>query len=250
MEHLSSLTKNKYIKNFESEKSIILLHGLFGTLSNWEHVIHYFSGECSIYAPTFPMCRKPKSGGCLNQLVAFLEEYIDQYEIKNPILIGNSLGGHVALLYALKHPTKVEKIVLTGSSGLYENTLGASFIRVRDYNYIQKKVGEVFENKKVITKELVDNVYSSTQNPAEVLRLIGLSRDAQKQNLKEFLHEIKIPVLLIWGEQDLVTPVSVAYEFHQNLSNSTLKLIGDCGHVPMMEQPKLFNQYVAEFILN
>ncbi|MNR36660.1 Pimeloyl-[acyl-carrier protein] methyl ester esterase [compost metagenome] len=75
-----------------------------------------------------------------------------------------------------------------------------------------------------------------------------LARDAQKQNLKELLHFIKIPVLLIWGLQDIVTPPEVAEEFYQHLPNATLHYIDRCGHAPMMEQPELFNGYVSNFL--
>lgn len=234
--------------NIVAKKDIVLLHGLFGSLSNWSNVIANVSEEYNVYAPKLPLFNKAFRKNSLDQLVVYLENFIEENKINNPILIGNSLGGHLALLYALKNPNSFDKLVLTGSSGLFENNLGASFVRVKDYNYIKSKVEEVFETKEVITKELVDEVYSTANNPLKALSLIAIARDAKRQNLKNDLHKINRPVLLVWGKQDHVTPPEVAEEFFQHLPNSKLAFIDNCGHVPMMEQPQLFNQYLAQFL--
>jgi len=230
-------------------RDIILLHGLFGQLSNWENVEKKFSLKHKVWAPELPLFQTLVVQG-LNRLVTFLENYIEVNHIEKPILIGNSLGGHIALLYTLKHPNKVEKLVLTGSSGLYENTFGGSFPRVKDYDYIKTKVEGVFDRKEVVNDEMIDHVFGIVQQKLKVLSVIGLARDAQKQNLADYLPLINIPVLLIWGLQDIVTPPAVAEQFHNLLPNSTLHFINDCGHAPMMEQPELFNGYVSNFLEN
>lgn len=232
----------------ELRQPVILLHGLFGNLSNWKAVQDAFSTDYALYTPLLPLFDTVLGRNRLDRLVVFLEKYILDHNIQNPILIGNSLGGHVALLYALKHPEKVSKLVLTGSSGLYENSFGGGFPRVKDYNYIRKKVEDVFDRKEVVNAEVVDSVYSIVQNNSKVIAVISLARDAQRQNLKDRLAEIKIPVLLIWGLQDIVTPPEVAREFHTLIPHSKLHLIDECGHVPMMEQPILFNQYLKVFL--
>ncbi|TCC91650.1 alpha/beta hydrolase [Pedobacter frigiditerrae] len=228
---------------------IILLHGLFGQLSNWKSVENNFAFKHKVWAPELPLFQS-LVGQSLNRLVAFLEHYIEKNNIEKPILIGNSLGGHIALLYTLKHPEKVEKLVLTGSSGLYENTFGGTFPRVKDYDYIKSKIEGVFDRKEVVNDEMIDHVFGIVQQKLKVLSVIGLARDAQKQNLANYLPLINIPVLLIWGLQDIVTPPAVAEQFHNLLPNSTLHFINNCGHAPMMEQPELFNGYVNNFLAN
>ncbi|GGE94990.1 Pimeloyl-ACP methyl ester carboxylesterase [Chishuiella changwenlii] len=230
------------------KRDVILLHGLFGSLSNWSTVIETIGLEYNVYAPELPLFNRSVRRNSLEQLVFYVEKYIKENKIVNPILIGNSLGGHVALLYALKNPNNFEKLVLAGSSGLFENTLSASFVRVKDYDYIKSKVEEVFETKEVITKELVDDVYSTANNPLKALSLIAIARDAKRQNLKDVLHKISRPVLLVWGKQDHVTPPEVAEEFYQHLPNSRLEYIDNCGHVPMMEQPHVFNKFLTQFL--
>lgn len=234
----------KYSKN----KDVILLHGLFGSLSNWGNVIKNLEENYNVYTPTFPLFSTHFKRNSLQNLVQFLENYIQSNKIENPILIGNSLGGHIALLYALAHPNLVDKLILAGSSGLYESNLQASFVRVRDYEYIKNKVEEVFETKNVVTKELIDDVFSTANTPTKALSIISIARDAKRQNLKHLLHKIDQPVLLVWGKQDIVTPPDVAEEFFAHLPNAKLAYIDHCGHVPMMEQPLLFNQHINQFL--
>lgn len=247
MEYILTANNPEQDEN-ELRQPVILLHGLFGNLSNWKAVQDAFSTDYALYTPLLPLFDTVLGRNRLDRLVVFLEKYILDHNIQNPILIGNSLGGHLALLYALKHPEKVSKLVLTGSSGLYENSFGGGFPRVKDYNYIRKKVEDVFDRKEVVNAEVVDSVYSIVQNNSKVIAVISLARDAQRQNLKDRLAEIKIPVLLIWGLQDIVTPPEVAREFHTLIPHSKLHLIDECGHVPMMEQPILFNQYLKVFL--
>jgi 2-hydroxy-6-oxonona-2,4-dienedioate hydrolase len=148
----------------------------------------------------------------------------------------------------LEHPATISKIILAGSSGLYENSLGGSFPRMKDYEYVSEKVKYTFYNKEVVTKELVDEVYETVQSRTKTLSLIGLARAAQKGNLSDVLDQIKIPTLLVWGLQDEITPPETALAFHDLIPNSQLKFLDQCGHVPMMEQPVFFNQFVKEFL--
>lgn len=229
-------------------KNIILLHGLFGTLSNWENVQKEFGSRFRIFAPELPLLNSHRSDSRLGELVVFLEKYISDNGINKPVLIGNSLGGHIALLYTLRHPDQVNQLILTGSSGLYEKSFNHSFPRVKDYDYIESKVKAVFHRKEVVKKELVDRVYSTVQNTNSVISFIGLAKEAKSQNLAAELKRINLPVLLIWGLQDTVTPPSVAHEFYERLPSARLCLINDCGHVPMMEQPELFNKHLNDFL--
>ena len=229
-------------------KPIILLHGLFGNLSNWAQVAHEFAVTHRVIIPRLPLYSNPISRERLNDLAAYVEDFTNYHQLETITLMGNSLGGHIALLFAWQHPSKVHKLVLAGSSGLYENSFGGTFPRVRDYDYIREKVSNTFYQQEVVTKELVDEVYQTVQSRTKTLSLIGLARAAQRHNVTDLLGQIDKPTLLIWGLQDTITPPEVALEFHNHLPDSEITFLDHCGHVPMMEQPKLFNQYVREFL--
>lgn len=250
---INSIRIQENIETYYDEgkgQPIILLHGLFGNLSNWENVAKTFSKDYRVIIPRLPLFDISLKESSLNRLVSFLENFVKKRSLQNVILMGNSLGGHVALLYTLKNQKNVDKIILAGSSGLFENSLGGSFPRMKDYDYVDEKVRYTFYNKEVVTKELVDEVYETVQSRVKTLSLIGLARAAQRENLSEVLYQIKAPTLLIWGLQDEITPPETALEFHELIPHSEIKLLDKCGHVPMMEQPELFNQYVREFLIN
>lgn len=228
---------------------IILLHGLFGNLSNWDDVVNEFSKTHRVIVPALPFFKEISGiASSLDALVHFLTFLIEDLGCGKVTIMGNSLGGHIALLYTIENQYNVLKLVLTGSSGLFERSVGNSFPRIRDYDYIREKVGYTFYNKQVITQRLIDEVYTTVQDTSQVLSLISLVRAAQRRNLAHYLHQINTSTLLVWGLQDEITPPEVALEFHDRLPNSHVRFIDSCGHVPMMEQPEIFNKYVREFL--
>jgi 2-hydroxy-6-oxonona-2,4-dienedioate hydrolase len=148
----------------------------------------------------------------------------------------------------LKHPERIKSLILTGSSGLFENGMGDSYPKRGDYEYIKKKTEVTFYDPKTATKELVDEVFEITRNRLKVIKIIALAKSAIRHNLGEELSNIKQPTLLIWGNNDTITPPFVAREFHRLIPNSELHFIDKCGHAPMMEQPQEFNVILDKFL--
>jgi pimeloyl-ACP methyl ester carboxylesterase len=188
----------------------------------------------------------------LHTTVSGLEKHIAAFiEYKNYTnihLLGNSLGGHVALVYILKHPERVKSLTLTGSSGLFENAMGDSYPKRGDYEYIKNKTAQTFYDPAVATPALVDEVFEITKNRIKVIKIIALAKSAIRHNLGEELNQIQQPTLLIWGKNDIVTPPFVAEEFKKLIPNSQLHFIDKCGHAPMMEVPAEFNTILEKFL--
>ena len=181
-------------------------------------------------------------------LAKFVNEFIDERGYDHIHLLGNSLGGHVGLIYILKHPEKIKSLILTGSSGLYENAMGDSYPKRGDYEYIKNKTAETFYDPKVATKELVDEVFEITRNRLKVIKVLALAKSAIRNNLESELNDIKQPTLLIWGKNDRVTPPLVGEAFKKLIPNSELHFIDQCGHAPMMEVPNEFNSILEKFL--
>lgn len=158
------------------------------------------------------------------------------------------MGGHIGLIFAKNYPSKVDNLILTGSSGLFEESMGNSWPRREDKNYIRKKTEEVFYDPKVATDELVDKVFEIANNRMNLLKLLGYAKSAIRHNMANEIPNIKNPTCLIWGENDKVTPPHVAEEFHKLLPNSKLYWIEKCGHAAMWEHPKKFSEIVLEFL--
>lgn len=236
-----------FIEEGEGEV-LLLLHGLFGALSNFKELINYFKKDYRVVIPVLPLYEMELKDTTVMSLVHFIERFVAYKKYDRVNLIGNSLGGHVAQLYALRNLNKVNSITLTGSSGLFESAMGDTFPKRGSYEYIQKKTEETFYDPKTATKELVDVVFDIVNNNEKVLRVLSMARSALKQNLEDHLHKIDCPVALIWGKQDSITPPFVAEKFHELLPNSELHFINKTGHAPMMEKPDEFNEILGTFL--
>jgi len=236
-----------YIDEGEGEV-LLLLHGLMGALSNWGKVIEDFSKEYRVIVPVLPIYDLPLLTTGVKTMAKYVHKFIKYKQLTDVTLLGNSLGGHVALIYVLSHPAIVKSLVLTGSSGLYENAFGGSFPRRGSRDFIKEKVEYTFYDPKVATDELVDDVFRIINDRHSVIRLLAMAKSAIRHNMKKDLHKINIPVSLIWGRDDKITPPEVALEFHEELPDSELHWIDHCGHAPMMEQPAEFNRILKGFL--
>lgn len=237
----------RYIDEGEGEV-LLLLHGLMGGLSNWEVVIEEFSKKYRVILPMLPVYDLPVLTTGVKTLAKHVHKFIKYKKLSNVVLLGNSLGGHVGLIYVLAHPEKVKAMVLTGSSGLYENAFGGSFPRRENYQFVKEKTEYTFYDPNVATTELIDEVYKLVNDRHSVIRLLAMAKSAIRHNMKKDLRKIQIPVSLIWGKNDKITPPEVAEEFNLLLPDAELHWIDQCGHAPMMEHPQEFNRLLKGFL--
>ncbi|MBD1384018.1 alpha/beta hydrolase [Mucilaginibacter rigui] len=236
-----------YIEEGQGE-TLLLLHGLMGALSNWDAVINEFSANYRVLIPVLPIYDMPLLTTGVRALSKFVHKFIKFKKLSNVVLLGNSLGGHVGLVYVLAHPGYVKALVLTGSSGLYENAFGGSFPRRESIDFVREKVQYTFYDPIIATEEMVQDIHAMINDRHKVIRLLAMAKSAIRHNMKDELRKITMPVSLIWGRDDKITPPEVAVEFNELLPNSELHWIDKCGHAPMMERPVEFNQYLAQFL--
>ena len=236
-----------YIEEGKGEV-LLLLHGLMGALSNWEKVVEEFSKQYRVIIPMLPIYDLPLLTTGVRSLSKHVHKFIKFKDLNNIILLGNSLGGHVGLIYCLAHPERIKSLVLTGSSGLYENAFGGTFPKRESYTFVKEKVEYTFYDPKTATKELVDEVYVTINDRNRVIRILAMAKSAIRHNMANDLHKIKMPVALIWGRDDKITPPEVAVEFNRLLPNSELHWIDHCGHAAMMEQPEEFNRLLKAYL--
>ena len=228
---------------------LMLLHGLFGALSNWEGVVNHYSRHFRVIIPMLPIYEMPIKEAGLQGLTEFVEQFVAMKHLDKMMIMGNSLGGHVGILYTLANPDKVSKLVLTGSSGLFENTMGGSYPRRGSYDYIRERVAYTFYDPNVASKELVDEVFETTRSIPKCMRIVAIAKSAQRNNLALELANIKVPTLLVWGLNDTITPPMVGHDFNRLIPNSELKFIDKCCHAPMMEHTQKFNEMVEDFLV-
>jgi len=239
--------KFEYLEVGEGE-TLMLCHGLFGALSNFSDLIEKFRHTHKVVVPLLPLFDLDILHTSVSGLEKHIAAFIEHKNYTNIHLLGNSLGGHVALVYILKHPERVKSLTLTGSSGLFENAMGDSYPKRGDYEYIKNKTAQTFYDPAMATPELVDEVFEITRNRIKVIKIIALAKSAIRHNLGDELNQIQQPTLLIWGKNDIVTPPFVAEEFKKLIPNSQLHFIDKCGHAPMMEVPHEFNSILEKFL--
>lgn len=246
--HIKEENGFRYIESGGSGENLMLLHGLFGALSNFEGIVKRFSDKYNVVVPILPIYELPIFQVSVTGLVEFVTKFVEYKGFDKVHVLGNSLGGHIAILYVLANPEKTASVTLTGSSGLFESAFGTAFPKRGDYDYIKNKTGETFYDPSVASKELVDEVFGIVNDRNKAIRVVATAKSAVRHNLADKLHKIKTPTLLIWGKQDTITPPFVAEKFNELIENSRLHFIDKCGHAPMMEKPDDFNTILENFL--
>jgi pimeloyl-ACP methyl ester carboxylesterase len=228
---------------------IIILHGLMGGLSNFEAVAEFFPKHgYKVVIPELPLYTNNILKTNVKAFSKFVKDFITYKGFDKVILLGNSLGGHIALYHTKMYPEKMAGLVITGSSGLYESAMGESYPKRGDYEYIKKKAEDVFYDPKVATKEIVDDVYATVNDRIKLIKTLTIAKSAIRHNMAKDLPKMTTPTCIIWGKNDKVTPPDVAEEFDRLLPNSDLYWIDKCGHAAMMECPNEFNSYLLEWL--
>jgi pimeloyl-ACP methyl ester carboxylesterase len=239
--------KFRFIEEGDGEP-IVLLHGLFGALSNFQALIEHFRKSHKVIVPILPLLELDLLHTSVGGLQKFVNRFLEHRNYTNVHLMGNSLGGHVALVHILKNPERVKSLILTGSSGLFENGMGDTYPKRGDKEYIRNKTALTFYDPALATEDLVNEVFEITNNRLKVIKIIALAKSAIRNNLGEEISQVKQPTCLIWGNNDTITPPFVAKEFNRLIPNSELHFIDKCGHAPMMERPDEFNHLLDGFL--
>ncbi len=229
---------------------LLLLHGLFGSMSNFEQLINHFKKDFKVAVPILPIYEIDPRKTSLEVYVNYVQQFVDLKQYEKVHLLGNSLGGHIGLLFTLKSPDLVASLTLTGSSGLFEDSLGGTYPRRGSYEFVEEKARATFYDPNTVTKEVVDEVYAIVNDRKKVLNLIATAKSALRYNMEDRLSEIKAPTLLVWGKQDNITPPFVAEKFKEGIPHAELVFIDKCGHAPMMERPEEFNTALGKFLQN
>lgn len=240
--------KFHYIEEGEGQP-IIVLHGLMGALSNFDGIVSHFSKiGYKVLIPELPLYTLPLIKTNVKNLSKFVKEFINHKGLDQVVFLGNSLGGHISLYFTQHNLKNVKALVLTGSSGLYENSMGDTYPKRGNKEFIQGKVEEVFYDPKIATPELVDQVFDIVNDRVKAIKTLSIAKSAIRHNMADKLPEMSIPACLIWGKQDKVTPPEVAEDFNKLMPDANLYWIDKCGHAPMMEHSDEFNQILEDWL--
>ena len=250
--------KIRYLEMGDAAKpTVILLHGLGGNAENWQFNIMALSANYRVIAPDqigFGKSDKPLLKYRLGTFVDFLDKFMAELKIEKAHLVGNSMGGWVAGLMAIKYPSRVEKIILADAAGLAPPTI--DFDRIYQLNNstrdeIRANLKLIFANPLFANNEaLVDQFMTArvTTGDGYTINSIIESIKRKEDFLDTRLGEIKKPTLIVWGKQDGLLPVADATTFNKGIAASELVIFDPCGHVPQVEKASDFNAAVLKFL--
>ena len=248
----------------------ILVHGLGGHIEDWEPNIAALAWGRQVFALDlvgFGRSDKPAGRHSIPFLVEFVNDFMTVKGIPTATLIGESLGGAIALRFALERPDQVEKLVLVDCVGFGRNaSLSLRLPTLPILGELLTRPGRAASARSLrrslhdpaaVTQARVDQDYELSSLPdAQASLLSTLRASANLWGFKSETYrpvldhgrEIRMPTLIIWGAEDRTLPLALGRRGAQILPNAQLHIFDDCGHEPNKEQPEQFNQLVKDFL--
>ncbi len=245
-------TELRYYDVGSGNTTVVLLHGMFGSASNWLPIMERLEYRYRFISLQLPidvdgMADRPRFRS-LDQLTEHVRYLFDELQLESAVLGGNSLGGQVALDFCLQHPSRVEGLMLAGSAGLFERHLAGGQRPKLCRDFIREQASQIFYNTEVVSDDLVNDIYAMLSNRNYRKLMLRIAKCTRDRYMLGDLHRIDVPTLVVWGKNDEITPPFVADQFKEHIRNSKRVLIDDCGHAPQLEQPEIFASVMHEFL--
>lgn len=246
-------------------ENIIFINGILASIYTWRKVLDTVSENFHVYAIDFKgtgFSEKPKGGYSIDICTSQIISLMKYFNIDKAILVGNSLGGEVALNLAIKHSEKINKLILIDSAGYQKNKeitkllvklgrfkLVAKLLeRCNTKNFVRKIIRWATFNDKIIDRKMVNGYYKPMKTKGAVEAFIELVKNLSYTEFDyEKVKNIEIPTLIIWGKEDKWIPVSDAYRLHRDIKNSKLVILENCGHGPQEEKPEEIVRLIVDF---
>ena len=227
---------------------VVFLHGLLGLKEHFIAPAERLADRADCWLVQAPLLELRGSQCSVRGAADLIDDFLER-EVQAPaVLVGNSLGGHIALRIALEHRERVRGLILAGSSGLFERTFEKDVQHRPSREWLERKITDLFFDPAAMPEGVVDRAFEALSNRKAARALVRLSRTAKADHMGDRLPRITQPTMLLWGRQDTVTPASVAEEFCALMPNARIRWIESCGHTSMIERPEEFADGVREFL--
>ena len=232
---------------------LLLIHGYGGEAKKWLQNIAVLSGKYLVYAPDLPGCgtSQPLEGSYyIPELVEFMESFVESLGLKKFYLVGHSLGGGIALNYALKNPSRIIKLVLVSSLCLGKEIALWARVLSSLANSIGTPLLNLFKGIKWLGEKLFipfEFVAPISQSSVSLGSCIAGFRE-QTLVLVDQLSELVMPTLLIWGDVDTIIPVKHAYQAAKVIPDCQVRIFDRQGHNVYRDDPIEFSQALAGFL--
>jgi len=252
-------------------RPVILIHGFGGSMWQWEHQQIPLSSEFRVITPDLigaGLSAKPDIEYRPDQMLEYFIAFMDALGIPQAALVGNSMGGGLAIGMALAHPDRVSQLVLISGlpAHVRERLTSPSIQRALDMpapswlasfgNWlfgglmIESVLQEIVYDHKLLTPAVIERSNRNRQRPG-IMQPLMTVRDTLplwESGFARQIGEIRHPTLIVWGEEDRVFPIPVGEDLHRTIKGSVLLRIPKAGHIPQWERPDLTNQAVIDFL--
>jgi pimeloyl-ACP methyl ester carboxylesterase len=256
-----------YIDTGGDKPVILLLHGFASDLDVYIRVIPELAKTYRVLAIDslgFGKTAKPTGETYSLTLYAkLMAEFIDKINVGKMMVVGHSMGGKIAMVLTVLYPHLVSKLVLVDTDGFFKvpffMQLGSLklmkpiiFKLIGSRSFIKQTLKSVYVNHALITEELIDRNVEMVADPATREAMVSMNanyylNDLTRTGYRKRLSELKLPILIIWGDTDKFVATKYAAVANRELPNSQLVIIKHCGHVPQYEQPEAFLQALKSF---
>jgi 2-hydroxy-6-oxonona-2,4-dienedioate hydrolase len=231
---------------------VILLHGLGAAKEVWMASFGVLAAHYHVYAVDqigFGHSDKPLLDYKIATFVDFLYEFMQGQNLSKATLVGNSLGGWVALEFAVQHPTMVEKLVLVDSAGMPWTQTPAVDLNASSVAGMRAILESIFYDKHMVTDQAARQIFADhvrNNDGYTIQRTLAGFASPQFEDTK--LGAVHAPTLIVWGRQDELIPVASGEKMRDGIAGAKLVVFEQCGHVPQIEKPEEFNKAVLEFL--
>ena len=231
---------------------VVLLHGGGGDCRQWGPSLPALAENYRVYAPDLPgfgQSPNPRDDWSVINFVRFVEDFVQALGLEAVRVVGHSLGGGVALGFAIHFPQRLERLVLVNSLGLSRGI--AFWTRLLSgalgMKWGQRTVAEALrwkQRRRGLGQDLGASV--AERQLYLVQHILGLR--GQRLTFSPRLAEVRVPTLIVWGDRDPYLPVAQARRAHQLIPGSRLEVFPRCGHAPFRERPGEFHRLLRDFL--
>jgi len=259
--------RTRYITQGEGHETIVFIHGFSSSLYTWRACLEAIAKHYRVYAldlKGFGFSEKPPSEYTTDEYAEFVVHFMDAVGLKTATLCGNSMGGQIAWRIALQYPDRVDKLILVDAGGYPSSRRGLPFFvklaklpgigealgAFTSRDRIRSSVESAYYDDSKVTQQTVDAYYYSLKTEGAMHAVLARLRGSwsEQKAWVPRIPELKVPTLIIWGENDTWIPLEDGERFHKDIPGSKLVVLRDCGHVPQEEKPGEFLAHVLEFL--
>lgn len=220
-------------------RPLVLVHGLGGSADNWLGMIPQFTAKgFRVYALDllgYGHSDKPDVDYSISMQSDLLLKFLDSQGLQQPDIAGWSMGGWVAGKFAVDHPQRIRKVMLLDSAGMKYDAVNAIYLRPKTQEELAKMWTVLTPHPQPIPAFFAKDMLRAMKDEDWVVGRSLQSMQTGKDILDGKLQNVKTAVLLVWGKQDVLTPLSIAEEMHKEMPQSVLYVVDGCGHLAPTE---------------